>query len=211
MAFNSRSIQSGLREQFGDIDIYAFDALLQGYWFPPMRFLDAGCGTGRNLPFFLSHGFEVSAIDVDDDALEVARELARIRYPEYSQSQFRSESIESCTFVDASFDAILCNAVLHFSRDENHFVAQLQNLWRMLAPGGTVLIRLGTRIGLEDQVQPLGAGRYLQPDGSKWFLPDALELADYEVQLGAQRWKPLKTALVVGRRSMTTWWLRKQG
>lgn len=201
--------QASLRQEFGDIDIYAFDALLQGYWKPPMRFLDAGCGTGRNLPYFLRHGFVVSALDADEDALDVARELAFGLDPSLPESRFRAENLENNTFAEASFDAVLCNAVLHFARDRDHFQSMLAGLWRVLAPRGTAMIRLGCRIGLEGKVQDLGGGRYRQPDGAEWYLPDAEELHAWEQSLGARRWKPLKASWVDGRRSMATWWLHK--
>ena len=62
----SRSVPSAeLHEQFGDIDIYLFDQLQRGRFDARRRVLDAGCGGGRNLPYFLAHGFEVYAIDED--------------------------------------------------------------------------------------------------------------------------------------------------
>ena len=48
-----------LQEQFGQIDIYLFDQLLKGRISPGMRILDAGCGSGRNLVYFLREGYEV--------------------------------------------------------------------------------------------------------------------------------------------------------
>ena len=42
-----------LQEQFGQIDIYLFDQLLRGRIPPGSRILDAGCGSGRNLVYFL--------------------------------------------------------------------------------------------------------------------------------------------------------------
>jgi tellurite methyltransferase len=44
---------SNLQERFGEIDIYLFDQLLKGSFVPGMRVLDAGCGSGRNLVYFL--------------------------------------------------------------------------------------------------------------------------------------------------------------
>src|SRR5881392_1026383 len=52
-----------LRAQFGEIDIYLFDQLVRGRFDGRRRILDAGCGGGRNLPYFLARGFEVYAID----------------------------------------------------------------------------------------------------------------------------------------------------
>ena len=52
-----------IQEQFGQIDIYVFDQLLKGRISPGMRILDAGCGSGRNLVYFLREGYEVYAVD----------------------------------------------------------------------------------------------------------------------------------------------------
>jgi len=54
-----------LRKQFGEIDIYLFDQLLRGRVAPGMRILDAGCGAGRNLIYFLRQGYDVFAVDRD--------------------------------------------------------------------------------------------------------------------------------------------------
>ena len=52
-----------LQAWFGGIDIYLFDQLLKGRFVPGMRILDAGCGSGRNLVYFLRSGYEVFAVD----------------------------------------------------------------------------------------------------------------------------------------------------
>ncbi len=199
-----------LRNQFGDIDIHVFDALLQGYWRPEHRFLDAGCGTGRNLPCFLDAGFDVWGLDSDDDALDVARELVKERRPDLASTQFRCAALENHDLPESHFDAVLCNAVLHFAEDREHFMAMLEGLWKTLAPNGRILIRLGSRIGMDGLVKPLGNGRFRQPDGAAWFLPSFEELEAAEKHLGAQRPHPLKTTWVERRRAMTTWWLCKR-
>ena len=50
---------SELQARFGQIDIYLFDQLLKGRIAPGMRILDAGCGRGRNLVYFLQAGHDV--------------------------------------------------------------------------------------------------------------------------------------------------------
>ncbi len=52
-------------ELFGDIDIYLFDQFLKNRFTPEMKILDAGCGGGRNVVYFLLSGFQVFAIDRD--------------------------------------------------------------------------------------------------------------------------------------------------
>src|SRR5258706_1275488 len=114
-----------LRAWFGDIDLYLFDQLLKGRVKPPLRMLDAGCGTGRNLPYFLRSGFDVHACDADEDALDHVRELAAELAPGLPADHFRVENVESMTFPAAHFGLVLCNAVLHFAEDEDHFQRML--------------------------------------------------------------------------------------
>ena len=54
-----------LLEQFGAIDIYLFDQLLQGRIGRGMRVLDGGCGSGRNQVYSLREGYEVFGVDLD--------------------------------------------------------------------------------------------------------------------------------------------------
>ena len=58
---------------FGQVDIYLFDQLLRGRIRPGMSILDAGCGQGRNLVFFLRQGYEVCAVDPELDAIRAVR------------------------------------------------------------------------------------------------------------------------------------------
>jgi hypothetical protein len=59
--------------------------------------------------------------------------------------------------------------VLHFARDAAHFEGDARQLWRVLEPGGLFFARLASSIGLGDDAQSLGNGRYRLPDGSDGF------------------------------------------
>jgi len=143
--------------------------------------------------------------------LEIVKEQALAAAPAQFallEKQILEAKIEALPFPDAHFDSVLCVAVLHFSEGRQHFEAQLNELWRVLRPGGWLFVRLGTRMGLENEVISDGE-RWIQPDGSHWYLPDTAELVALEKKLGARRADPLKTSLVVGKRSMGTWSLYK--
>jgi len=198
-----------LPEFFGSIDIYLFDQLLKGRFTPGMRILDAGSGSGRNLPYFLRHGFDVCAVDATPGALDGVRQLAAELAPGLPATNFRVEALESLSFPDGDFDAVIASAVLHFARDEPHFRAMVTELWRVLRPGGLLFARLASSIGIEARVQPLGGGRYHLPDGSDRFLVDAALLAAAATELGGLVFEPLKTVNVENQRCMTTWCLRK--
>ena len=85
----------------------------------------------------------------------------------------------------------------------------LDEMWRVLRPGGLFFARLASTIGLEGRVRPLGGRWFLVPDGSERFLVDAEMLRATTTRLGGIWLDPLKTTLVQDLRSMSTWVLRK--
>ncbi len=198
-----------LQQQFGQIDIYLFDQLLKGRIAPGMRILDAGCGGGRNIMYFLRSGYEVYAADADADAVNGIRSLATKLAPALPASNFRVEPVEHMSFDDACADVVISNTVLHFARDDAHFEAMLLGSWRVLKPGGLFFCRLGSTIGMEAQVKRFEGRRYWSPDGSERYLVDAALLTAAAERIGGELADPLKTTVVQNQRSMTTWVLRK--
>ena len=201
---------STLQEQFGQIDIYLFDQILKGHISPGMRILDAGCGSGRNLVYFLREGYEVYAVDADPGAVASVRSLARMVAPGLPASNVRVESVEHMSFEDACADVVVSNTVLHFARDDAHFESMLRGSWRVLKPGGLFFCRLGSSIGMESQVERIRGRRHKSPDGSERYLVDEALLGATAERLGAELAEPLKTTIVQNQRSMTTWVLRKK-
>ncbi len=197
-----------LQEQFGQIDIYVFDQILRGNIAPPMRVLDAGCGYGRNLVHLLREGCDVYALDANAEAVEHVRRLSAELETGLPAKNFQVGSIEQMPFPSDFADVVLCNSVLHFARDEGHFLAMLAELWRVLRPGGMLFCRLGSRIGMDfEQVRE---GIYVTGDGSEWFLVDEKMLLRLTEEKNAVLVDPLKTTIVQDHRCMTTWVLRKR-
>ncbi len=200
-----------LQATFGNIDVYVFDQLLRGNVAPGMRVFDAGCGGGRNLVYLMRAGFEVMGLDRDPRAVEAVRRMARRHAPQLPADAFRVESLEDSSFPDACADVVLCNAVLHFAHDHQHFDAELDGAWRLLAPGGLFFARLASSIGIEDSVRPRGGsnGRFTQPDRSEAYLVDLDRLLAAGERLGGELVDPIKTTNVQGLRCMTTWVMRR--
>ena len=195
------------QEQFGPIDIYLFDQLLRGRIHPGMRVLDAGCGFGRNLVYLLREQYEIFGIDQNSTAIDATRALAASLAPTLPPTNFRVEPVESLSLPDSFVDLVLCSAVLHFARDDQHFEAMLHNLWRVLKPGGLLFCRLASTIGMEQR--QISGRRFLSPDGVERYLVDEALLVELTHQLGGQLLDPLKTTVVQSQRCMTTWVVQK--
>lgn len=202
-----------LAARFGALDVYLFDLLLRGHVADGATVLDAGCGTGRNLVWFLREGFRVLGADADPDAVAEVRALAAALAPgaqDAPADAFRVAPVEAMPFADGVADLVISSAVLHFARDAAHFDAMLRGSWRVLRPGGVFFCRVAGRAGIERELAPLGGGRYRLPDGSERFLADPAMLAAATETLGGELLAPLKTTVVHGRRAMMTWVARRR-
>lgn len=200
---------SALREWFGDLDVYVFDQLLKGRLAPPMRVLDAGCGGGRNVHYLLSAGFDVHAVDASPEAVAQVRALAGRLAPHLPNENFTVSPLETAPLPNAAFDAVISVAVLHFSRDEAQFEAVLRTLWRVLRPGGMLLVRTASREGMEKLVQPLAGRRHRMPAGNELFLVDQEYLEGWTDRLGAEPLEPIRHTIVARQRCMSTWVVRR--
>ncbi|MEO6806425.1 MAG: class I SAM-dependent methyltransferase [Edaphobacter sp.] len=197
-----------IQQQFGQIDIYVFDQILRGNIAAGMRVLDAGCGYGRNLVHLLREGCEVFAVDASSEGVQHVRALAAELAPGLPPDNFRVGPIEKLDLPDNFADVVICNSVLHFARDDAHFLAMVSELWRVLRPGGMLFCRLGSRIGMD--FERLRGNIFRINDGSEWFLVDEMMLMELTGQMNAVMVDPLKTTIVQDYRCMTTWVLRKR-
>lgn len=180
-----------LTDTFGNIDIYLFDQLLKGRIDRRDRILDAGCGSGRNAHYLRREGFTVYGVDENPRAAVDC-----------------VATLDALPFADRDFDVVICSAVLHFARDDAHFEAMVGELFRVLRPGALFFARLASSAGIESQVRWRDGRRATLPDGSDRYLVDEAQLMRLTNHYGALL-DPLKTTIVHGQRSMTTWVVRK--
>ena len=201
---------SDLARQFGGIDIYLFDQILRGRIRPNQRVFDAGFGSGRNLVYFLRERFDVAGVDASRDAVERVQRLRSELAPEVPSERFRHASLDAHPFEDASFDVSISCAVLHFASGDDAFRRALEGSWRVLEPGGLFFCRLASSIGIEEKIHRIEGRRCHLPDGSDRYLVDEPLLLELTEELGGELADPIKTTVVQGLRSMTTWVVRRR-
>ncbi|MGI9543060.1 MAG: class I SAM-dependent methyltransferase [Cyclobacteriaceae bacterium] len=134
-----------LNRVLGNVDLFLLDQILKGTFDQQMKILDAGCGEGRNLNYFFSHNYSIYGIDRNPAAIRMLHFVLRSAYPDIDIDQFSVGVVESMPYKNEDFDAILCQAVLHFAQDHDHFMAMFSELHRCLKPNGLMLISCGYR------------------------------------------------------------------
>lgn len=106
------------------------------------RVLEFGCHIGASAVVLATLGAEVTAVDVAQADLELARLNARRHgLPDAIRFQHVPDT-RRLPYEDASFDLVTCNSVLEYV-PPSHLDEVLRQLDRVLRPGGCLLI-LGT-------------------------------------------------------------------
>jgi ubiquinone/menaquinone biosynthesis C-methylase UbiE len=182
-------------------DIYLIDQILKGRYKGGGKLLDAGCGGGRNISWFVFQpNFDIYAIDTDKNAIN---RLSQI-YTSLKQDQLHYASVQSLPFPDEFFHHVICSAVLHFAKNKEDFLQMFTELNRVLKPGGSLFIRAASDIGIENKILPLGNGRFSLPDGTERFLLTKLLIEQVLNTSLMKLAEPVKTTNVQDLRCMTT-------
>ena len=102
------------------------------------RLLDVGCGAGNLLDGLPTEALDISGVDI---VPEMVAEAAR-RHP--TGAFVVSDAVE-LPFPDASMDIVTCLGVLEYIPEPQ---AVLRDIWRVLAPGGHVIVSFPNRASL---------------------------------------------------------------
>jgi len=199
---NSNSLQNLV----GDTDIYLLDQIMKGRYRQTDKILDAGCGTGRNLHWFLKENMQVYSIDQNPDSIAELKNA----HPELAANRLQNCPVEQLPFEGNFFDHIISSAVLHFARSTSQFNNMLAEMIRVLKPRGSLFIRMTSDIGIEHMVKLIKDGVYIIPDHSKRFLLTRSLLSGIIQQHSLSFIEPFKTVNVDDIRCMSTLVLQKE-
>ena len=156
-----------INNEIGDIDLFLLDLILKGKVPKGMKILDAGCGSGRNLFYFLKQGYEVSGIDSNGSEVKATNFLSR----NLGRNEVCSRGLlTNLPFEDEEFDFIICSRVLHFAKSQDEYNRMFTELSRVLSSTGLLYLSMDSMIGLESKVREVDQHRHQFPDGSMRFL-----------------------------------------
>lgn len=196
-----------LNKYLGNIDLYLLDQILKNKIPADAKILDAGCGEGRNLIYFLNNGYDVRGIDQNPDAIRMLQFIVGSGYPSCPKTNFQVGGLTDLPYEPEEFKYVICSAVLHFAKSEEHFWQMIKQLHRVTAVDGALFIRMTSDIGLFGHEQ-LASGLHLLPDGSQRFLITETMIEGL-LEMGYSKIEPVKTVVVENQRCMTTLVLRK--
>jgi SAM-dependent methyltransferase len=103
---------------------------------PPGKALDLGCGTGTNVITLAKHGWQSTGVDFVARAIKEGKAKARAAGVEVN---LQVGNVAEPLALNGTFDLILDVGCLHSQQREN-LKGYLDNLERLLAPGGTYLL-----------------------------------------------------------------------
>ncbi len=99
------------------------------------RGLDAGCGAGaRDVHYFWEKGYDIQGIDAIEENIRQAKAL----HPEIADRVSVADLRQPLAFPDASFDFVMCNAVIQHIPPHDLFGVTLCELARVLSAGGVL-------------------------------------------------------------------------
>ncbi len=105
------------------------------------RVLDLGCAGGRNTELLARRGFRVQALDASRAMVERTRSrLAEIMGKEEVERRVRRGRMDELSaYADGSFDLVVALGVHHSATTREEWERAVDELGRVVAPGGLVL------------------------------------------------------------------------
>lgn len=98
--------------------------------------LELGCGQGRDTLHLVRSGFEVTAADYTDVAVEAIMEKARVAGVSQQVAAVKQDVRQPLAFADESFDACYSHMLYCMALTTPELERLSREVWRVLKPGG---------------------------------------------------------------------------
>jgi ubiquinone/menaquinone biosynthesis C-methylase UbiE len=138
--------------------------------------LEIGCGMGMDLAELAKLGCQVTGIDLSPQSLQVAQRYFTLLG---LKAELRVSNAEAMDFGDAMFDVVYSFGVLHHTPDIKQ---ALNEVYRVLRPGGRAFLMLYSRYALNNLVHVLFRIPYESPRNWQTDAPITCTFSKREVQ-----------------------------
>ena len=109
----------------------------------PGKVLDIGCGNCRNLFPFAFAGFECSGMDFSSKMVEIAKENCKRNNVKVN---LEIADADKLPYKNSSFDFVISLAVLHHLDTHEKRLKAIEEIKRVLKPGGKALITVWNKL-----------------------------------------------------------------
>ncbi|HEV7277326.1 MAG TPA: class I SAM-dependent methyltransferase [Devosiaceae bacterium] len=157
---------------------------------PEMEVLEFGCGTGSTAILHAPHVQKITAIDLSERMLEIARDKAAAAGVD--NIRFERATIDDYEAAEGSFDMVLGLSILHLVADRD---AVIRKVHRLLKPGGHFVSStacLGDTMAFFKVIGPIGKALGFFPllrVFKRAELAESIRAAGFEI---VEDWQPGK-------------------
>ncbi len=199
-----------INRALGNMDLFLMDQLLKGRLKKEFRILDAGCGEGRNLKYFISNGFNIYGIDRHPGAIQMLRYSANTWNKQFNTEKFQVGDIRSLPYENDSFDFVICIGVLHFSDDLEDYLRMMSEMVRVTKSGKSLFIRMDSSEGLKGAYPEIDGGKKVLQDGTIRFLAGRRLLEDTLKRFDLEWVEPLRILIENGKPGVSVQLMKKR-
>lgn len=165
-------------------------------WLGPLdglRILEVGAREGGMSLLFARMGATVVGVDIDEQALSVARDRARSAgITDRARFELRSGAPDD---LPRGFDLVFTKSVLVLARDLAGSAAAIHNV---LEPGGRLLAIENARGPFPYHLARMIVRRSTHPHGARYFTKSRLAELNPWFDLALERWTPVPPTVLIG-------------
>ncbi len=125
---------------------------------PPAKILDHGFGSGNNLVFFATKGYECYGCEIAEELINIANEkFEKIKIP----ANLKLIKGDRLAYDDNFFDIVISWNVIHYLGEKQRVIRVIGDFHRILKKGGVLILStLHPNISLLNRAKPIGNGSF---------------------------------------------------